>query len=419
MLLYPPAGGILSPLQAEVPAICGCGCSCSKFRSPFDVPFSPATMGTVLSISPKPHRGDYGGYSDTTTLSVGNLNELYLNNSKNVASTKENIHLVGDRPMRKHNSALFISALGLKMFSVSKKKTASTGVSTTSLDTNFNSSKQSLTGSDKANNNVLKPKNHSNQNNANNAVYRQYTDSVAILTPQKKDSKILDSSIKKSFSCFNLNSHCPTTQNGHHVLHKPHSKISNVSGSTTTTTTNANGHNGFRKVSGHPLRSSGVQTNPKKILQCSTSELLKCLGNFLCRRCPYLKSFDANDAIMWLRAVDRSLLIQGWQDINFLNPANVVFVYMLVRDLLSGDAVVKNESELQAMVLTCLYLSYSYMGNEISYPLKPFLVEEDKEKFWSRCIRIINGCSSKMLRINQNSNYFTDVLADLKSFARS
>ncbi|XP_041478386.1 cyclin-dependent kinase 5 activator 1-like [Lytechinus variegatus] len=418
MLLYSTSGGISSPLQTQVSTACGCRCSCGKLCNPFSIKISPANMGTVLSISPKPHRGDYGGYSDTTTLSVGNLNELYLNNSKNVSSTKENIHLVGERPMRKHNSALFISALGLKMFSVSKKKTSSTGVSTTSLDTNFNSSKQSLTGSDKANNNVLKPKNHPNQN-TNNAVYRQFPDSVAILTPQKKDSKILDSSIKKSFSCFNLNSHCPSNgQNGHHQSHKQH-KISNVSGSTATTTS-TNGLNGFRKVSSHGLRStSGVQTNPKKILQCSTSELLKCLGNFLCRRCPYLKSFDANDAIMWLRAVDRSLLIQGWQDINFLNPANVVFVYMLVRDLLNGDAVVKNESELQAMVLTCLYLSYSYMGNEISYPLKPFLVEEDKDRFWSRCIKIINSCSSKMLRINQNSNYFTDVLADLKSFARS
>ena len=42
------------------------------------------------------------------------------------------------------------------------------------------------------------------------------------------------------------------------------------------------------------------------------------------------------------------------------------------------------------MVLACLYLSYSYMGNEISYPLKPFLVETDKERFWDRCVGIIN-----------------------------
>lgn len=70
------------------------------------------------------------------------------------------------------------------------------------------------------------------------------------------------------------------------------------------------------------------------------------------------------------------------QDVAFINPANVVFVYMLVRELVSGEEV--KESELQAVVLTCLYLSYSYMGNEISYPLKPFLVEDSKDKFWDR-----------------------------------
>lgn len=71
-----------------------------------------------------------------------------------------------------------------------------------------------------------------------------------------------------------------------------------------------------------------------------------------------------------------------FQDVAFINPANVVFVYMLVRELVDGEET--KESELQASVLTCLYLSYSYMGNEISYPLKPFLVEDSKDKFWDR-----------------------------------
>lgn len=55
---------------------------------------------------------------------------------------------------------------------------------------------------------------------------------------------------------------------------------------------------------------------------------------------------------------------------------------MLVREVVEGYET--KELDLQAKVLTCLYLSYSYMGNEISYPLKPFLVEESKEKFWDR-----------------------------------
>lgn len=70
------------------------------------------------------------------------------------------------------------------------------------------------------------------------------------------------------------------------------------------------------------------------------------------------------------------------QDVAFINPANVVFVYMLVREMVDGREI--DELELQAKVLTCLYLSYSYMGNEISYPLKPFLVDESKDKFWDR-----------------------------------
>src|SRR3989442_9597241 len=98
--------------------------------------------------------------------------------------------------------------------------------------------------------------------------------------------------------------------------------------------------------------------------------------------------FVAGDSVLWLRTVDRALLLQGWQDVAFINPANVVFVYLLVRELVTDE--IESEHELQAVVLTCLYLSYSYMGNEISYPLKPFLVEDNKDDFWDRCLHIIN-----------------------------
>lgn len=150
----------------------------------------------------------------------------------------------------------------------------------------------------------------------------------------------------------------------------------------------------------------------KTVIQASTSELLRCLGDFLTRRCFRLKEFETADAVMWLRSVDRSLLLQGWQDIAFINPANVVFVYMLVRELVNEE--IDNERELQAVVLTCLYLSYSYMGNEISYPLKPFLVDDDRERFWDRCLNVINDLSSYMLRINADPSFFTEVFSELK-----
>ncbi|KAG2464953.1 CD5R1 kinase, partial [Polypterus senegalus] len=112
--------------------------------------------------------------------------------------------------------------------------------------------------------------------------------------------------------------------------------------------------------------------------------------------------------------VDRSLLLQGWQDQAFVTPANVVFVYLLCRHIIDGD-LVATEHDLRAALLTCLYLSYSYMGNEISYPLKPFLVESAKEAFWDRCLRIIDTMSAKMLRINADPHFFTQVFADLKN----
>lgn len=107
---------------------------------------------------------------------------------------------------------------------------------------------------------------------------------------------------------------------------------------------------------------------------------------------------------------------------------------MLVRDLVDGEE--SCEQELQASVLTCLYLSYSYMGNEISYPLKPFLVEESKDKFWDRwvesltkpqkkpffnlqfivrCLLLLNRLSSSMLRINAEPGFFTEIFTELKA----
>ncbi|KAM9296894.1 cyclin-dependent kinase 5 activator 1 [Gastrophryne carolinensis] len=157
-----------------------------------------------------------------------------------------------------------------------------------------------------------------------------------------------------------------------------------------------------------------VHSSPKRVVvQASTSELLRCLGEFLCRRCYKLKHLSPTDPVLWLRSVDRSLLLQGWQDQGFITPANVVFLYMLCRDVISSELA--TEQELQASLLTCVYLSYSYMGNEISYPLKPFLVESSKEDFWDRCLSVIGLMSPKMLRINADPQYFTQIFADLKA----
>lgn len=189
-----------------------------------------------------------------------------------------------------------------------------------------------------------------------------------------------------------------------------------------------------------------AQTSRKTVVQASTTELLGCLGEYLRRRCwNDGHSFDPSYATLWLRSVDRSLLLQGWQDIAFVNPANVVFVYLLVSAELDAEPFpldVGAGGGLHAIVLTCLYLAYSYMGNEISYPLKPFLVSSgissagssptsqqnvmtdvqlvaERERFWKRCLRIVERSSANMLRLNTDPTYFAHVFAQLKLYTSS
>ncbi|XP_056265720.1 cyclin-dependent kinase 5 activator 1-like [Pseudoliparis swirei] len=218
--------------------------------------------------------------------------------------------------------------------------------------------------------------------------------------------------LKKSQSCANLS------------VYSSSQDPSGPSGPSTTTSTHLPTSKTLADVATagakkNSLTSSGIKPTaaagtPKRVIvQASTSELMRSLGEFLCRRCYRLKRLSPTDPVLWLRSVDRSLLLQGWQDQGFITPANVVFLYMLCRDVVSSE--VASERELQASLLTCLYLSYSYMGNEISYPLKPFLVEAEKEAFWDRCLEIIERMSAKMLQINTDPHFFTQVFAELKN----
>ena len=100
-----------------------------------------------------------------------------------------------------------------------------------------------------------------------------------------------------------------------------------------------------------------------------------------------------------------------------MNPVNVVFVYLLVRDTLRSGQGAHTVYELQCNVMTCLYLAFSYMGNEISYPLKPFLIEENRSVFWTRVVTLMDKLSANMLKINRDPRYFTELFYELKSFS--
>ncbi|KAK7168874.1 hypothetical protein R3I93_005005 [Phoxinus phoxinus] len=154
--------------------------------------------------------------------------------------------------------------------------------------------------------------------------------------------------------------------------------------------------------------------SPRRVIvQASTGELLRCLGEFLCKRCCKVKELTSSEVILWFRNVDRTLLLQGWQDHGFITPANLVFVYLLVRETVTDDF--DNPRELHGTFLTCLYLAYSYIGNEISYPLKPFMVDANADAFFERSLDVINKLSGKMLQINMDPHFFTEVFQDLKN----
>jgi cyclin-dependent kinase 5 activator 1 len=168
-----------------------------------------------------------------------------------------------------------------------------------------------------------------------------------------------------------------------------------------------------------------IETAPtitrKTIIQASTSELLRCLSEYLCLSCQHLSPIlDPIDCIIWIKSADRQLILQGWQEQVFVNPANIVFVYLIVRDTLTHvvpSITIKSVSELHSIILTCLYLAFSYMGNEITYPLKPFVTDnETRDVFWRRVVLIMGQLSSKMLAINQNPKFFTECFSELKTY---
>lgn len=160
--------------------------------------------------------------------------------------------------------------------------------------------------------------------------------------------------------------------------------------------------------------SSRSLVSPRRVIvQASTGELLRCLGEFVCKRCCKVKELTSSEVILWFRNVDRTLLTQGWQDQGFITPANLVFVYLLVRETVTED--VDNARELHGTFLTCLYLAYSYIGNEISYPLTPFMADTNTDVFWDRSLDVIDKLSAKMLQINMDPHFFTEVFQDLKN----
>ncbi|CAD5215242.1 unnamed protein product [Bursaphelenchus okinawaensis] len=203
-----------------------------------------------------------------------------------------------------------------------------------------------------------------------------------------------------------------------------------TSSSATSSTASTESAQSFTLVSQKPYRplpssessysciSETAYCDKSDIVHSSTAELLLGLGKFVAGKCR-VQQFEPAQLVMWLRSIDRSLMLQGWQDVAFVNPANLVFVFYLVREQLEREVDdIRTISELQSLIRTCLYVSYSYLGNEISYPLKPFIsASENRRKFWNRCIELINEHSDDMLRLNTSTTFFLDTFSELRTYA--
>ena len=102
-----------------------------------------------------------------------------------------------------------------------------------------------------------------------------------------------------------------------------HQLVSSKALSTTATTTTATTTTTTSTATG--------TVGKKTVIQASTSELLKCLGHYLYKKCYKLRDFQPGDCIMWLRTVDRSLLLQGWQ----VSQVTLIHWSILLRNLRS------------------------------------------------------------------------------------
>ena len=216
-------------------------------------------MGTVLSFSP---REKIPIYSEN----LNNLTYEQLNNARNKEklNNNENVKIITEKnPIEKNNikkHSLLINALSWKRFTNSNKK-----------------------------------KNENNQK-TKNITFRQPLDNIHPIIDNNKN-------IQKAISCYNLKS---TTIGPLDLI----PRVNDV-----TNNNIAQEKLGPRTVLTRTNTSTQTRISPTKktVIQASTSELLKCLGLYLSNKCRKLTDFQAGDAVMWLKTVDRSLLLQGWQ----------------------------------------------------------------------------------------------------------
>ena len=92
--------------------------------------------------------------------------------------------------------------------------------------------------------------------------------------------------------------------------------------------------------------------------------LLRYLDIFVLRR--YCNDHRPFTISRQLTTIDLEMIDCVWQEDSQIDDKTVVFVYLLVRHVTLDDI------DPHTLVRVCVYVTYSYIASETSYPLKPF-----------------------------------------------
>uniref|UniRef100_A0A8C5PU62 Uncharacterized protein n=1 Tax=Leptobrachium leishanense TaxID=445787 RepID=A0A8C5PU62_9ANUR len=157
-------------------------------------------------------------------------------------------------------------------------------------------------------------------------------------------------------------------------------------------------------------RQAGVDTQGS-LHHTAITAMMHCLDVFIRCCCYCVVDLKPGDVTSWCHNKDH-LLLQGWQKLTFMTPANIVIIYMLCGEAI-GEGV-ETIDDLRATFYTCLYIAYAYLGWEISYPVQPFIMEHNRCPFWKLCLSFTLHFSTALLKINNDELFFMRVFQELK-----
>jgi len=150
-----------------------------------------------------------------------------------------------------------------------------------------------------------------------------------------------------------------------------------------------------------------VERNDSIELNCST--LLRSLERFVRRHyCDRDCSFSVSRQLI---SIDEELN-RTWQKCSEIDDKTIVFLYLLV------SHAILDYIDPRTVVCVCLYVTYTYVGTETSYPLRAFIRNCNctRERFFGCCLSVVQQCSSLMIRLNADRCYYDKLRRDLMHY---